>query len=196
MIVVLDNYDSFTHNLVHLLRLDGEDVRVFRNDEIAVEDVLAMHPRRLVISPGPGRPEVAGISVPLVQAAFGRVPVLGVCLGHQAIGMALGGRVVRAPELVHGKARPVFHDGTGSFTGLASPTSAMRYHSLVLERSSLPPELVVHAWLDDADRTVMGVRHRELDVEGVQFHPESFMTPAGAHLVKNFLGDRVHDGIR
>lgn len=187
MIYLLDNYDSFTFNLYQALRGLGAEVTVARNDQVTVDEVAALipHLRGLVLSPGPCTPAEAGITVPLVRRLAGRVPILGVCLGHQAIGAAFGGRVVRAPSLMHGKTSPIRHVGKGVFAGLPDPFVATRYHSLIVERSSLPPVLEVTA---EADGLIMGLRHRELDVEGVQFHPESILTPRGDDLLANFLG--------
>jgi anthranilate synthase component 2 len=183
-VFLLDNYDSFTYNLVQLLARIGAEVTVARNDEITVAEVRALEPDALVISPGPSRPEKAGISVALVRELGRSVPTLGVCLGHQAIGVAYGASVVRVPP-VHGKAWPIHHAGSGSFDGLPSPISAARYHSLAIERTSLPPELEVTAW--SSDGLVMGVRHRSHPVEGVQFHPESILTHDGEALMSGFL---------
>jgi anthranilate synthase component II len=183
-VFVLDNYDSFTWNLVQLLGRIGADVTVARNDEVAVTEVRDLAPDAIVISPGPSRPERAGISIELVRELGPSVPMLGVCLGHQAIGVAYGASVVRVPP-VHGKARPVHHARGGSFAGLPSPITAARYHSLAIERASLPPELEVTAWSDDG--VVMGVRHRTYPVEGFQFHPESILTDDGAALMAAFL---------
>ncbi|HEV8323397.1 MAG TPA: aminodeoxychorismate/anthranilate synthase component II [Myxococcota bacterium] len=187
MIWMIDNYDSFTWNLVQYLWILGAEVKVVRNDEVSVEDVLAARPRAVVVSPGPGAPAEAGVSVAVVRAlpAAG-VAVLGVCLGHQSIGEAFGGRVVRARRLMHGKTSPVHHDGRGLFAGLPNPFEATRYHSLVVERASLPPELEVSATTEDADE-VMGLRHRALPLEGVQFHPESILTLAGMDLLRNWV---------
>ncbi len=190
MVLMIDNYDSFTYNLVQYLGELGADVRVLRNDETSVEDALALAPERIVISPGPCTPDQAGISVPLIRAAAGRVPLLGVCLGHQSIGQAFGGTVVKARAVMHGKTSPIYHAGAGVFAGLDIPFEATRYHSLVLEADSLPQELEVTAWTchDDGSRDeVMGVRHRELPVQGVQFHPESILTRHGHDLLRNFL---------
>jgi anthranilate synthase component II len=183
-VFLLDNYDSFTYNLVHLLAAIGADVTVARNDQVTVGEIAALTPDAIVISPGPSRPEAAGISVELVRSLGASVPLLGVCLGHQAIGVAYGADAVRVPP-VHGKARAVHHAGAGSFAGLPSPISAARYHSLAIERASLPPELEVIAWSDDG--LVMGVRHRSHPVEGFQFHPESILTDDGAALMAGFL---------
>ena len=183
-VFMLDNYDSFTWNLVQLLGRIGADVTVVRNDEISVSEVAALRPDAIVISPGPSRPEKAGISVELIRTLGPSVPTLGVCLGHQAIGVAYGAEVIRVPP-VHGKARPVHHAGAGSFASLPTPISAARYHSLAIDRASLPPELEVTAWSDDG--LVMGVRHRSHPVEGFQFHPESILTDDGDALLSAFL---------
>ncbi len=185
MILLIDNYDSFTYNLFQFLSELGAEVQVVRNDRIAVEDVEAMQPRGIVISPGPCTPREAGVSVELVRRLAGRVPILGVCLGHQCIGEAFGGRVVGAGEIVHGKTSLVHHTGQGVLRGLPDPFPAVRYHSLVVERDSLPEELEVTAWTDGG--LVMGLRHRRLPVEGVQFHPESIATPVGKDILRNFL---------
>jgi anthranilate synthase component II len=183
-VFVLDNYDSFTYNLVHLLAALGAEVTVARNDEITVDEVRALDPDAIVISPGPSRPENAGISVELVRDLGPSVPILGICLGHQAIGVAYGASVVRVPP-VHGKSRPVHHAGAAAFAHLPSPFTAARYHSLAIDRATLPPELEVTAWSEDG--LVMGVRHRSHPVEGFQFHPESILTDDGAALVSGFL---------
>jgi anthranilate synthase component 2 len=187
MIYLLDNYDSFTFNLYQAFRALGSEVTVARNDQVSVDEVAALVPEMdgLVLSPGPCTPAEAGISVPLVRRLAGQVPILGVCLGHQAIASAFGGRVVRAPTLMHGKTSPIRHGGRGVFGGLPDPLVATRYHSLIVERASLPPILEVTA---EADGVIMGLRHRELDVQGVQFHPESILTPDGNDLLANFLG--------
>ena len=185
MTLVIDNYDSFTFNLVQFLGELGASITVRRNDEATVEEIAAMQPDRIVISPGPCTPSEAGISVELVKAMAGRVPMLGVCLGHQSIGQAFGGRVIRAPYLMHGKTSAVRHDGRTVFEGLDQGFVATRYHSLIVERESIPAELEVSAWTDDG--IVMGLRHRELPVEGVQFHPESILTEPGKRLLGNFL---------
>ena len=184
MILVIDNYDSFTYNLVQYLGELGAQVLVRRNDAVSINEVLSMVPDRIVISPGPGRPNDAGISLPLIRACAGKIPLLGVCLGHQAIGEAFGGRVVRAPELMHGKASEVSHDGKTIFTGLNDRFLAGRYHSLIVEKESLPSCLEISAHTGDI---IMGLRHRELKVEGVQFHPESILTSDGKQLLANFL---------
>jgi anthranilate synthase component 2 len=187
MILLLDNYDSFTFNLYQALSELGAEVLVRRNDMVTVDDVEALAPMLdgIVISPGPCTPGEAGISVPLVRRLAGTVPILGVCLGHQAIGAAFGGRITRAPRLMHGKVSMIAHDGAGVFAGLPNPFQATRYHSLIVERSTLPSELEMTA---EADGLVMGLRHRTLPVEGVQFHPESILTPTGNDLLANFLG--------
>ena len=188
MIFMLDNYDSFTYNLVQYLSELGAEVVVRRNDAVTVEDVGAMHPSAIVISPGPCTPREAGISVPLLQRYGSTVPTLGVCLGHQSIGAALGGDIVRAPRIMHGKTSPIHHRDVGVFHGLPDPFEATRYHSLVIEPSTLPAELEVTAWTDDeGTRTIMGVRHRTWPLEGVQFHPESILTTCGKQLLANFL---------
>ncbi len=184
-ILLIDNYDSFTFNLAQELGELGADVRVVRNDAITVDEVLADLPDGVVISPGPGDPTDAGVSTDVIEAVAGRRPVLGVCLGHQCLGALYGGVVVRAPELVHGKTSPIHHEGTGVFEGLPQPFLATRYHSLVVDRASVPDVLEITAWT--ADGLVMGLRHRELDVEGVQFHPESILTTHGMELLANFL---------
>ena len=185
MILVIDNYDSFTYNLVQYLGELGEEIVVRRNDETTVGEIEANLPSRILISPGPGRPADAGISMTLINHFAERVPILGVCLGHQAIGEAFGGRVVRASTVVHGKASEVRHDGRSIFSGLESPFKAGRYHSLIVERESLPACLEVSAATNDG--VIMGLRHREKKIEGVQFHPESILTPEGKRLLRNFL---------
>jgi anthranilate synthase/aminodeoxychorismate synthase-like glutamine amidotransferase len=189
MVFVLDNYDSFTYNLVQYLGELGAKVEVRRNDQVTVEDVEALQPERIVVSPGPCTPQDAGISIDLIRHFAGKISVLGVCLGHQAIGAAFGGRVVRAPHLMHGKTSAVTHDNKTIFHGLPIPMTATRYHSLIVEEKDLPPELEVSAWTTEKDgtRTIMGLRHKEFAVEGVQFHPESVLTDAGKMLVENFL---------
>ncbi|MEW5880284.1 MAG: aminodeoxychorismate/anthranilate synthase component II [Pseudomonadota bacterium] len=185
MLLMIDNYDSFTYNLVQYFGELGEDVRVVRNDEIAPDEIAALKPDRICISPGPCSPKEAGISLEVIRRFAGEIPILGVCLGHQAIGEAFGGRVVRAKVLMHGKTAPVEHTGAGVFRGLPSPFTATRYHSLAVERESLPDCLEITAWADDDE--IMGLRHRTLAVEGVQFHPESIATEHGHVLLKNFL---------
>ena len=189
MVFVLDNYDSFTYNLVQYIGELGAQVEVRRNDQITVEEVEALRPDRIVVSPGPCTPHEAGISIELIRYFAGKTPILGVCLGHQAIGEAFGGRVVRAPHLMHGKTSAVMHDNKTVFQGLPMPMTATRYHSLIVEARDLPAELEVSAWTTEKDgtRTIMGLRHRNYPVEGVQFHPESVLTDAGKKLVQNFL---------
>ena len=190
MILLLDNYDSFTFNLYQHLSELGAKVVVYRNDKISIDEIDAMLPEisQIVISPGPCTPDQAGISVPLVQAFAGRVPMLGVCLGHQAVGAAFGGEIVKAPMLMHGKTSMIYHNDTGVFAGLPNPFIATRYHSLIVERSTLPADLEVTAETDDG--IIMGLRHRQFEVEGVQFHPESILTTSGKDLLANFIGVR------
>jgi anthranilate synthase/aminodeoxychorismate synthase-like glutamine amidotransferase len=189
MVFVLDNYDSFTYNLVQYLGELGAEVTVRRNDQVTVEEIAAMRPERIVISPGPCTPQEAGISIELIRRMAGKVPLLGVCLGHQAIGAAFGGQVVRASTLMHGKTSQVEHDGRTIFRGLSSPMTAIRYHSLVVSESGLPEELEVTARTRDRDGSsvIMGLRHRQFPLEGVQFHPESVLTGEGKQLIRNFL---------
>ncbi len=189
MVFVLDNYDSFTYNLVQYLGELGAKVEVRRNNEVTVEEIVAMQPERIVVSPGPCTPQEAGISIDLIRHFAGKVPLLGVCLGHQAIGAAFGGQVVRAKNLMHGKTSQVEHDGKTIFRGLSSPMTATRYHSLIVSEDGLPSDLEVSAWTHDRDgtRVIMGLRHRKFAVEGVQFHPESVLTDDGKKLVANFL---------
>ena len=185
MILLLDNYDSFTYNLAQCLGQMGQELAVRRNDQITLDDVAALHPERIVISPGPCTPKEAGISVPLIQRFAEEIPILGVCLGHQAIGAAFGGRVIRAQKIMHGKTSEIRHDEKTIFEKLPNPFIATRYHSLIVERESLPETLTISAETDDG--TIMGLRHKNLPVEGVQFHPESVLTSAGFHLLENFL---------
>src|SRR5579862_4701001 len=185
MIFVLDNYDSFTYNLVQYLGELGAEVVVRRNDQITPAEVEAMGPEQIVLSPGPCTPREAGITIPLIQHFAGKIPLLGVCLGHQAIGAAFGGKVIRAPKLMHGKTSEIAHDGKTIFRDLPKPFTATRYHSLIVERESLPDELEISDETDDG--TIMGLRHKKLRVEGVQFHPESVLTEAGFRLLENFL---------
>jgi anthranilate synthase/aminodeoxychorismate synthase-like glutamine amidotransferase len=189
MVFVLDNYDSFTYNLVQYLGELGAEVVVRRNDEITVEGVEAMHPERILLSPGPCKPQEAGISIELVLHFAGKVPLLGVCLGHQAIGAAFGGEIVRAPKLMHGKTSEVQHDGKTIFRGLASPMTATRYHSLIVREIGLPEDLEISAYAAEngGTRVIMGLRHKRFQVEGVQFHPESVLTGEGKRLIGNFL---------
>lgn len=189
MTLVIDNYDSFTYNLVQYLLEMGEEVKVFRNDAITVDEIGRLAPTHILISPGPCTPKEAGISVETIQRLSNRIPILGVCLGHQAIGDAFGGRVVRAGRLMHGKTSPIHHDGRGVFRGLPSPFTAVRYHSLLVEREGLPECLEITAQSDQGE--IMGLRHRTLPVEGVQFHPESVITEHGRDLLRNFLEARV-----
>jgi anthranilate synthase/aminodeoxychorismate synthase-like glutamine amidotransferase len=190
MVFVLDNYDSFTYNLVQYLGELGAEVVVRRNDQITVADVEAMRPEHIVLSPGPCTPQEAGISIELVRHFAGKVPILGVCLGHQAVGAAFGGEIVRAPKLMHGKTSEVQHDGKTIFRGLPSPMTATRYHSLIVREESLPEDLEISAYTSEngGPRVIMGFRHRRFPVEGVQFHPESVLTVEGKRLISNFLG--------
>lgn len=185
MILVIDNYDSFTYNLVQYMGELGAIVDVYRNDEIGVEKVLDLGPEKIVISPGPGTPQDAGISVPLIQSVQGKIPVLGVCLGHQSIGEALGGRVIRASDVMHGKTSRIHHNDEGIFAGIKNPFVATRYHSLIVERKSLPGDLTVRAWTEDG--VIMGMDCSERSLYGVQFHPESIMTSEGKRIIGNFL---------
>lgn len=185
MIVMIDNYDSFTFNLVQYLAEMGEELIVFRNDEKTVQEIMDTKPDKIVISPGPGRPEDAGVSVELIREAAGKIPVLGVCLGHQSIGEAFGGKVVHAGVLVHGKTSQIYHDGKTIFEGIPDPFTATRYHSLVVEKESLPSCLEISA--ETQDGLIMAIRHRDMAVEGVQFHPESILTSEGKAILRNFL---------
>ena len=190
MLLMIDNYDSFTFNLVQYLGELGEDVHVARNDALTVDDIRRLAASRIVISPGPGTPDEAGVTLDLIAKLGGTIPILGVCLGHQSIGQAFGGRVIRAPQIMHGKTSPIHHNGKGVFAGLANPFQATRYHSLVVEKSSLPACLEVTAWTQNADGSIdeiMGLRHKMLPIEGVQFHPESILTEHGRDLLRNFL---------
>lgn len=185
MLLMIDNYDSFTYNLVQYFQELGEEVVVYRNDKISVDEIAHLAPRRIVVSPGPCSPAEAGISVETITRLGGRIPILGVCLGHQSIGHAFGGRVIRAASLMHGKTSPIYHNNQGLFAGLSDPFTATRYHSLIVERDSLPACLKVTAWT--ADQTIMGLQHREFPVWGVQFHPESILTVEGKALLQNYL---------
>ena len=185
MLLMIDNYDSFTYNLVQYFGELGEDVQTYRNDEITLEKITQLKPDRICISPGPCTPHEAGVSVPLLQHFAGTLPILGVCLGHQSIGAAFGGKVIRAHEVMHGKTSPIEHTGVGIFKDLPSPFTVIRYHSLAIERASLPDHLEVTAWT--ADGEIMGVRHKNFLIEGVQFHPESILSEHGHALLKNFL---------
>ena len=190
MLLMIDNYDSFTYNLVQYFGELGAQVKVFRNDEITLEQIEALHPAQLVISPGPCSPAEAGVSVAAIKAFAGKLPILGVCLGHQSIGAAFGGRIVHAQKLMHGKTSPVQHIDVGVFRGLPNPLTCTRYHSLAIERASLPDCLEITAWTEDGE--IMGVRHKTLDIEGVQFHPESILTEHGHDLLRNFLDRGAH----
>ncbi|MDA8240444.1 MAG: aminodeoxychorismate/anthranilate synthase component II [Nitrospiraceae bacterium] len=185
MLLMIDNYDSFTYNLVQYFGELGEDIRVFRNNKITVTEIEKMAPDRIVVSPGPCTPKEAGISVEAIQTFAGKIPLLGVCLGHQSIGAAFGGEIVRAPRLMHGKTSLIRHDGKNLFAGLPNPFEATRYHSLLIRKETMPGCLEITAWTDQGE--IMGVRHREFTVEGVQFHPESILTTVGKDLLRNFL---------
>ncbi|BBB89824.1 MAG TPA: aminodeoxychorismate/anthranilate synthase component II [Methylomusa anaerophila] len=190
MIVMIDNYDSFVYNLVQYLGDMGEDVRVFRNNKITLAEIEELNPDHIILSPGPCTPNEAGISLALIQHCQGRVPILGVCLGHQSIGQAFGGDVIRAPRLMHGKTSQIYHDGRGVFKGLKSPLTATRYHSLIIKRETLPACLEITAETDKGE--IMGVRHKEYPLEGVQFHPESILTEEGYAMLRNFLIMSIH----
>jgi anthranilate synthase/aminodeoxychorismate synthase-like glutamine amidotransferase len=185
MILMIDNYDSFTYNLVQLLQMLGEEVHIFRNDRIDVARITALAPEAVVLSPGPGTPREAGVCVEAIQKLSGRIPLLGVCLGHQSMGAAFGGRIVRAGRIMHGKTSEIFHDGKGLFGSVPNPFIATRYHSLIIEAESLPSGLEVSAWTTEGE--IMGVRRRDYLTEGVQFHPESILTDAGRQIMGNFL---------
>ena len=189
MLLMIDNYDSFTYNLVQYFGELGEDVTVIRNDEIDVAGIAALKPDHIVVSPGPCTPNEAGVSVPLIKEFAGKIPILGVCLGHQSIGQAFGGKIIRAKELMHGKTSMIQHTDVGVFNGLPNPFRATRYHSLVIERESLPDCLEITAWTDDGE--IMGVRHKTMIVEGVQFHPESILTEHGHAMLANFLKEKA-----
>jgi anthranilate synthase component 2 len=194
MLLLIDNYDSFTFNLAQYLGELGQDVKVLRNDAVDVAGIRALAPARIVVSPGPGRPDDAGVTLALIRELAGTIPILGVCLGHQAIGQAFGGKVVRAKEIMHGKTSPIRHRGAGVFAGLEDPFEATRYHSLVVERASLPDCLEITAWTEHPDGAfdeIMGLRHKTLPVEGVQFHPESILTSSGHDLLRNCLVQAV-----
>jgi anthranilate synthase component 2 len=193
MLLMIDNYDSFTYNLVQYLGELGEDVRVVRNDALSVDEIRRLAPERIVISPGPGTPDHAGVTLELIARLGAQIPVLGVCLGHQSIGQVFGGKVVRARQIMHGKTSMIHHTGVGVFAGLPNPFEATRYHSLVVEKSSVPAVLDVTAWTQNDDGgidEIMGLRHKALPVEGVQFHPESILTQHGHDLLRNFIGER------
>jgi len=185
MILMIDNYDSFTYNLVQMFQVIGEQVQVWRNDRIDIPTIEGLRPRAIVISPGPGTPDRAGISVELIRHLGSKIPVLGVCLGHQSIATAFGGKVIRAQRIMHGKTSRIFHHGRSLYQGLPNPFEAVRYHSLIVSRDSLPDCLEISAWTEEGE--IMGLRHREFKVEGVQFHPESILTDFGNHLIKNFI---------
>ena len=190
MILMIDNYDSFTYNLVQYFGELGADVKVVRNDEITIEEIAALAPEKIVISPGPCTPNEAGVSVETLKVFAGKIPLLGVCLGHQGIGQAFGGKVIRAPLVMHGKTSPIYHKNKGVFTGLKNPFQATRYHSLVIEKETIPDCLEITAWTQNEDGTIaeiMGVKHKTLAVEGVQFHPESILTEHGHDMLRNFL---------
>ena len=190
MLLMIDNYDSFTFNVVQYLMELGENVEVWRNDEISVDEIIKAAPEKIVISPGPCTPNEAGISLEVIERLAGSIPILGICLGHQSIGQAFGGHIIRAPKVMHGKLSAIHHSGVGVFEGLPSPYQATRYHSLVIDPSTLPQSLEVTAWTEDESgklEAIMGVRHRSLSVEGVQFHPESILSEHGHSLLKNFL---------
>jgi anthranilate synthase component II len=185
MLLMIDNYDSFTYNLVQYFGELNQEVVVFRNDEVSLDEIAALQPARIVISPGPCTPNEAGISVPMIRRFAGEIPILGVCLGHQSIGQAFGGKIVHAKRVMHGKVSAIHHGGRGVFNGLQAPFEATRYHSLVIDRESLPAALEVTAWTDDGE--IMGVQHKSLPVQGVQFHPESILTQFGHELLRNFV---------
>ncbi|MEK7683620.1 MAG: aminodeoxychorismate/anthranilate synthase component II [Nitrospirota bacterium] len=189
MLLMIDNYDSFTYNLVQHLGEIGEDIKVFRNDRVTIKDIEELNPERIVISPGPCTPKEAGVSVDVIKYFAGKIPILGVCLGHQAIGAAFGGDIIRAPRLMHGKTSMIYHDGKTIYEGLPNPFEATRYHSLIIKKETLPSCLEITAWTDQDE--IMGVRHKEFIVEGVQFHPESILTKVGKTLLKNFLKLRI-----
>lgn len=184
MILVIDNYDSFTYNLVQYLGELGRKVEVFRNDKISIEDIRSMSPEKILISPGPCTPKEAGISIDVIRSFAGKVPIFGVCLGHQSIAEAFGGKVIKAKNLMHGKTSQIFHDGKTIFKDMSNPFTATRYHSLIVEKESLPSTLEISAWTKDGE--IMGLRHKELKIEGVQFHPESILTREGMKMLKNF----------
>jgi len=185
MILMIDNYDSFTYNLVQYLSEMGLEIKVFRNDEISVSSALALQPACIVISPGPGKPSDAGISKELIKAAMGKIPILGVCLGHQAIAEVFSAKIIKAKQIMHGKVSPVFHDGKGVFSLIKSPLKATRYHSLAVDKESLPDCLEISAYTEDGE--IMGLRHKEYKVMGIQFHPESILTPTGKRILANFI---------
>ncbi|MDD5593551.1 MAG: aminodeoxychorismate/anthranilate synthase component II [Candidatus Margulisbacteria bacterium] len=185
MILMIDNYDSFTYNLVQYLGELGQQLKVYRNDKISVAAIKKLRPSHIVISPGPGVPSRAGVSEEVIRSFAGKIPILGVCLGHQAIGEVFGGKIIRKKVVMHGKTSAIYHDGQTIFKGLPNPFTATRYHSLLVDRKSLPDELAISAWTKEGE--IMGLRHKKFKIEGVQFHPESILTEAGKHLLKNFL---------
>ena len=185
MLLMIDNYDSFTYNLVQYLSEIGQEVKVYRNDKITIEEVNKLNPKYIVISPGPCTPNEAGISLELINSFKGKVPILGVCLGHQSIGQAFGGKIIHAQTIMHGKTSQIFHENTGVFNGIKSPFTATRYHSLVIDKKSLPDCFDITAWTDDNE--IMGIKHKDLPIEGLQFHPESILSEYGHDLLKNFL---------
>jgi len=185
MLLMIDNYDSFTYNLVQYLSEIGQEVKVYRNDKITIEEVNKLNPKYIVISPGPCTPNEAGISLELINSFKGKVPILGVCLGHQSIGQSFGGKIIHAQTIMHGKTSQIFHENTGVFNGIKSPFTATRYHSLVIDKKSLPDCFDITAWTDDNE--IMGIKHKDLPIEGVQFHPESILSEYGHDLLKNFL---------
>ncbi len=187
MILVIDNYDSFTYNLVQYLGELGAELQVFRNNKITLDEIENKQPEKILISPGPCTPKEAGISVEAIRKFSGRIPILGVCLGHQSVGQAFGGKIIRAPRLFHGKTSEIFHDGKTVFQGIEKPFTATRYHSLIVEKESLPDCFEISAWTEDEDKVIMGLRHKNHPTEGVQFHPESILTDAGKTLLDNFL---------
>ncbi len=187
MILLIDNYDSFTYNLVQYMGELGADLEVFRNNRITLEEIERKRPEKIVISPGPCTPKEAGISVEVIQRFSGEIPILGVCLGHQSVGQAFGGAIIRAPRLLHGKVSQIYHDGRTIFSGIPMPFTATRYHSLIVERESLPDCFEITAWTEDSDNIIMGIRHKSHPTEGVQFHPESILTKEGKYILKNFL---------
>ncbi len=194
MLLMIDNYDSFTYNVVQYLLELGADVKVVRNNEITVDEIRAMNPDHIVISPGPCNPDKAGVSMAAIEAFSGKIPVLGICLGHQSIGQVYGGEIIRAGQVMHGKTSQIYHNGTGVFAGLPSPFRATRYHSLVIDKAQLPDDLEVTAWTQNPDGSmeeIMGVRHKTLSVEGVQFHPESILSEYGHELLANFLKETI-----
>lgn len=193
MLLMIDNYDSFTYNLVQYFGELGEDIHVFRNDKLKIEDIVRLNPDRIVISPGPCTPKEAGISVDVIKYFAGKIPMLGVCLGHQAIGEAFGGDIIRADRLMHGKISMIFHDGKTIFEGIPNPFEATRYHSLIIKRETLPSCLEISAETKEGE--IMGVRHKEFKIEGVQFHPESILTKAGMDILKNFLKIKADKGV-